>query len=220
METLHLGCARRPHQTTHRFRLRLLRAHLHARWQTDPLLIQQARLRRPQIRALSDQHGWHFGLQAGDELRRLHIVSRILARWPHACDVRHGLESVGALRIQHLHRGLETAVTSSGVIVRHEPIVRSPIEIGPMAVRTSFKVLLPTASIMRRTWRLRPSVIAISMCVFFAESRTRRTSAGSVGPSFRQFHALLFRNCSSGFVAQTPAHLTRYVFRTLWVPDS
>ena len=59
----------------------------------------------------------------------------------------------------------------------------SPIVTGPIAVRTSLRTLLPTASIIRRTWRLRPSVIVISRKVELAESLRRFTTAGRVEPS-------------------------------------
>jgi hypothetical protein len=70
---------------------------------------------------------------------------------------------------------------SSTVNSRHLPISRSPIRIGPIAVRTSFSTLPPTASIILRTCRLRPSVIVISRYVYLALSRSRSTLAGRVG---------------------------------------
>ncbi len=74
-------------------------------------------------------------------------------------------------------------MTSAGVSGRCLPICKSPIKIGPIAVRTSFDTLLPIASTIRRTCRFRPSVIVISMNVWLPESRRRDTSAGRVGPS-------------------------------------
>ena len=46
---------------------------------------------------------------------------------------------------------------SAGVSSRYWPIGRSPIRKLPMAMRTSLRTLLPIASIIRRTCRLRPS---------------------------------------------------------------
>ena len=55
-----------------------------------------------------------------------------------------------------------SAATSPRVRGRQRPLARPWMPTGPMAVRTSLRTLLPTASIMRRTWRLRPSVMVIS----------------------------------------------------------
>src|ERR1019366_4149030 len=76
-----------------------------------------------------------------------------------------------------------SAWTSSGVRLRHLPIGRAPIRTGPMATRTSFSTLLSTASSMRRTLRLRPSVMVISRKLYFSLSRSRVSSAGRVTPS-------------------------------------
>jgi O-antigen/teichoic acid export membrane protein len=52
---------------------------------------------------------------------------------------------------------LASWVTSAGVSSRYWPMGRSPMRKLPMATRTSFSTLLPIASIIRRTCRLRPS---------------------------------------------------------------
>ena len=46
---------------------------------------------------------------------------------------------------------------------RFTPVDETLIPIGPMCVRVSRTTLLPTASIIRRTCRFRPSVMAISI---------------------------------------------------------
>ena len=46
-------------QDGHEFRLRQLRPHLHARRQEDPLRVQQAGVRQPQVRAVPDERGRH-----------------------------------------------------------------------------------------------------------------------------------------------------------------
>ena len=56
------------------------------------------------------------------------------------------------------------------------PIARSPIFTLPIAVRTSLRTRLPTASIIRRTCRFLPSVIVFSRNVEVAVSRSRFTS--------------------------------------------
>ena len=83
---------------------------------------------------------------------------------------------------------------------------------GPIAVRTSLRTRLPTASIMRRTCRLRPSVIVISRKVELAESRNRFTRAGRVGPSDNSKPSPSFRTASSSRIDEV---FTRYVFGTL-----
>src|SRR5262249_25436229 len=95
-------------------------------------------------------------------------------------------------RVQPLRRGSRSETppprskaTSPAVKSRHLPISRFPMRTGPMAVRTSFNTLLPTASIIRRTCRFRPSVRVISITVYLALSRNRSTAAGRVGPSLR-----------------------------------
>ena len=60
------------------FRLRQLRPYLYARRQEDPVRLQQARVRQPQLRAIHDQRGWHRP-GAGDRLRRLHFLPRVFA---------------------------------------------------------------------------------------------------------------------------------------------
>jgi len=52
---------------------------------------------------------------------------------------------------------LASWANSAGVSSRYWPIGRSPMRKLPMAMRTSFNTLLPIASIIRRTCRLRPS---------------------------------------------------------------
>ena len=73
--------------------------------------------------------------------------------------------------------------SSADVKPRCLPIGRSPMAIDPIRTRTSFRTLPPSASTMRRTWRLRPSVSVISNTVRPEPSRTRVTRAGRVGPS-------------------------------------
>jgi O-antigen/teichoic acid export membrane protein len=52
---------------------------------------------------------------------------------------------------------LASMVTSAGVSSRYWPMGRSPMRKPPIAMRTSFSTLLPTASTIRRICRLRPS---------------------------------------------------------------
>ena len=68
---------------------------------------------------------------------------------------------------------------------------------GPMATRTSLSTLLPTASTIRRTCRLRPSVMVISRNVCLPLSRRRFTSAGRVGPSLSSIPPPKRSICSS-----------------------
>jgi hypothetical protein len=75
------------------------------------------------------------------------------------------------------------ARSSLGVSARHLPIGSVPITTDPILTRTSLSAFAPSASTIRRTWRLRPSVSVISKWVYLAESRTLATFAGRVGPS-------------------------------------
>ena len=52
-----------------------------------------------------------------------------------------------------------SVVRSSALKSRHWPGASSPRDMGPTATRTRRSVGCPTAAVMRRTWRLRPSVI-------------------------------------------------------------
>lgn len=101
--------------------------------------------------------------------------------------------------------------TSAGVRSRWAPISSEPMAIGPIFTRTSFKTLLPTASIIRRTCRFRPSVSVISRNVLESESRILDTTAGLVGPSSRTTPCRSFASAAS---SNFEAHLTRYVFST------
>src|SRR5689334_9638746 len=93
---------------------------------------------------------------------------------------------------------------------RYLPICRSPIEIVPIFVRTSFSTFAPRASTMRRTWRLRPSVMVISKNVWRPpESRTRSTFAGRVLPSDNSTPR---RRRSSWSSVSSADAFTRYVF--------
>jgi hypothetical protein len=98
-----------------------------------------------------------------------------------------------------------SAFTSSRSSTRHLPISSFPIRTGPIAVRTSFRTLLPTASSIRRTCRLRPSVIVISRKVLFSRSRSRVTTAGRVHPSSNSTPLRSRSICSS---SSTPAAFT------------
>ena len=71
----------------------------------DPLLVEQARLRRPQVRAVHDQPGRHR-LGTGDGFRRLHGLSGILAGRQEA-GLRVGQGREAAVRVQHFHGRLE-----------------------------------------------------------------------------------------------------------------
>ena len=71
-------------------------------------------------------------------------------------------------------RPLPNSRTSASVKCRHFPICSSPMRTGPMATRTNSSTLLPAASSMRRTCRLRPSVI-----VDLAGAYTYRNRAGA-----------------------------------------
>ena len=53
-------------KTAHRFRLRQFRAHVHAGRQEDSVLVEQAGMRQPEVRTVSDQRGRHRA-GAGDE---------------------------------------------------------------------------------------------------------------------------------------------------------
>ena len=66
----------------------------------------------------------------------------------------------GARRL--LRRSALARVISSAVSARYLPISSPPISMPPIAVRTSFSTFAPSASTMRRTCRLRPSVMVIS----------------------------------------------------------
>ena len=96
-----------------------------------------------------------------------------------------------------------TSLISSAVSSRHCPGARSPSRTGPTATRTRRRVGKPTAAVMRRTCRLRPSrIVSRSHAVgTFLRNRigTGRsgrggsvsrssTSAGRVGPS-REHHS-------------------------------
>jgi hypothetical protein len=70
--------------------------------------------------------------------------------------------SVGARRIRHVN-----AATSARVSSLHFPIGSLPMVIGPTLTRTSFKTFASSASTIRRTCRLRPSVNVISKWVYF-----------------------------------------------------
>jgi len=94
---------------------------------------------------------------------------------------------------------------------RQRPIGSSPIRSDPMPVRTSFSTFAPTASIMRRTCLLRPSVMVSSRKLYFSLSRNRVTSAGRVGPSLRTTPR---RSCSIWSSVMTVDAFTMYVLRT------
>ena len=66
-------------EADHQFRLRQLRPHLHAGRQEDSVRLQQASLRQQRFRAVPDQYRRHRP-GAGDQLRRIHFVSRIFRR--------------------------------------------------------------------------------------------------------------------------------------------
>src|ERR1051326_2423937 len=69
--------------------------------------------------------------------------------------------------------------TSSAVSSRTAPLARSPMTMSPIATRTSFSTRASSASTIRRTWRLRPSVMVMSNF----DLPTRSTIAGRVMPS-------------------------------------
>ena len=67
-------------EADHKFRMCEFRADVYAGWEEDSVRFEQAQLRRPEIRAVSDQYGRH-GFGASDGFRRIHGVSRVRAGW-------------------------------------------------------------------------------------------------------------------------------------------
>ena len=92
----------------HEFRMRQFRADVHAGWQEDSVRVEQARLRRAEVRAVPDQHRRH-GSGAGDRFRRIHGVSRVCAGWQDD-RVRVGQRREVAVRVQYFHGGMEVRV--------------------------------------------------------------------------------------------------------------
>jgi hypothetical protein len=78
---------------------------------------------------------------------------RVLLEPDGALAVLAGCGAVFAM----VYLALASWATSAGVSSRYWPMGRSPMRRPPIATRTSFKTLLPIASIMRRICRLRPS---------------------------------------------------------------
>jgi hypothetical protein len=78
------------------------------------------------------------------------------------------------------------------------PDARSPSSTGPIERRSSFTTLAPTSFTIRRTWRFRPSVIAISNTVHGPRSTIFLTVAGRVGPSASSTPRRRRSNATSG----------------------
>ena len=90
---------------------------------------------------------------------------------------------------------------------RHSPGGRRRSASGPMRVRTRRRTGWPTASHMRRTWRLRPSWIVMRS----VRSPTSDTRAGAVGPSSSSTPSRSRRSAPRDGVPSTSA---RYSFST------
>ena len=95
----------------------------------------------------------------------------------------------------------EMCTQRTGLDARDSPSASPRSSSDPTRIRSSASTRLPTASTIRRTWRLRPSRIVI----WTSRSPVRRTRAGAAGPSARRWGWGSEGECASTPRAPAPA---------------